>query len=43
LRLTNFKTSNGPDVHVILIAATDAQDDENFFLTQQLSESTSGC
>jgi Electron transfer DM13 len=30
LRITNFKTSNGPDVHVILIAATDAQDDENF-------------
>src|SRR5713226_6988305 len=24
LRLTNFKTSNGPDVHVILIAAKDA-------------------
>jgi Electron transfer DM13 len=30
LRLTNFKTSNGPDVHVILIAATDADDDTNF-------------
>jgi len=30
LRLTNFKTSNGPDVHVILIAATDANDDANF-------------
>ncbi len=30
LRLTNFKTSNGPDVHVILIAAKDADDDENF-------------
>jgi hypothetical protein len=30
LRLTHFKTSNGPNVHVILIAATDAQDDENF-------------
>jgi hypothetical protein len=30
LRLTSFKTSNGPNVHVILIAATDAQDDENF-------------
>jgi hypothetical protein len=30
LRITNFKTSNGPDVHVILIAATDAQDDESF-------------
>jgi hypothetical protein len=31
LRLTHFKTSNGPDVHVVLIAATDAQDDEKFF------------
>jgi len=30
LRLTNFKTSNGPDVHVILIAASDANDDANF-------------
>jgi lipopolysaccharide export LptBFGC system permease protein LptF len=30
LRLTNFKTSNGPDVHVILIAAKDANDDDNF-------------
>ncbi len=30
LRLTNFKTSNGPNVHVILIAATDAQDNDNF-------------
>jgi hypothetical protein len=30
LRLTNFKTSNGPDVHVILIAAMDADDDANF-------------
>ena len=30
LRLTNFKTSNGPDVHVILIAAKDAEDDTNF-------------
>lgn len=30
LRLTNFKTSNGPHVHVILIAAKDAQDNENF-------------
>ena len=27
LRLTNFKTSNGPDVHVYLIAAPDAKDD----------------
>lgn len=30
LRLTNFKTSNGPDVHVMLIAAKDADDDANF-------------
>jgi Electron transfer DM13 len=30
LRLTNFKTSNGPDVHVVLIAAEDADDDANF-------------
>lgn len=30
LRLTNFKTSNGPNLHVVLLAATDAQDDENF-------------
>jgi len=30
LRLTNFKTSNGPDVHVILVAARDAEDDANF-------------
>ena len=30
LRLTRFKTSNGPDVHVILIAVKDADDDANF-------------
>jgi hypothetical protein len=30
LRLTNFKTSNGPDVHVVLIAAKDAEDNANF-------------
>jgi hypothetical protein len=30
LRLTGFKTSNGPDVHVILVAAKDANDDANF-------------
>jgi hypothetical protein len=30
LRLTKFKTSNGPDVHVVLIAANDADDDANF-------------
>ena len=33
LRLTNFKTSNGPDVHVVLIAAKDAGDDANFLKT----------
>jgi len=27
LRLTNFMTSNGPDVHVYLVAASDAKDD----------------
>jgi len=30
LRLTHFKTSNGPDVHVVLIAQKDADDDANF-------------
>jgi hypothetical protein len=30
LRLTNFKTSNGPDVHVVLIALKDANDDAEF-------------
>jgi Electron transfer DM13 len=30
LRLTHFSTSNGPNVHVLLIAADDAKDDENF-------------
>jgi pentapeptide MXKDX repeat protein len=33
LRLTNFKTSNGPDVHVILVATKDAADDANFLKT----------
>ena len=28
LRLTNFTTSNGPDVHVYLVAATDAKDND---------------
>ena len=28
LRFTNFMTSNGPDVHVYLIAANDARDNE---------------
>ena len=28
LRFTNFETSNGPDVHVYLIAANDASDSE---------------
>jgi hypothetical protein len=32
LRLTNFKTSNGPDVHVLLIAAKDARDNDNFLM-----------
>jgi Electron transfer DM13 len=30
LRLTHFSTSNGPNLHVLLIAASDAKDDENF-------------
>src|SRR2546430_3479334 len=30
LRLTNFKTSNEPDVHVILVATMDAMDDATF-------------
>jgi len=30
LRLTKFRTSNGPDVHVILVATADAMDDANF-------------
>src|SRR5215467_118161 len=29
LRLTNFKTSNGPDVHVVLVAFKDGSDDAN--------------
>lgn len=29
LRLTNFKTSNGPDVHVVLVAFKDASDHAN--------------
>src|SRR6185369_9368487 len=28
LRLTNFATSNGPDVHVYLVAAQDAKDND---------------
>jgi hypothetical protein len=28
LRLTNFQTSNGPDVHVYLVAAQDAKDND---------------
>src|SRR5690349_2111368 len=31
LRLTHFKTSDGPNTHVLLIAASDAKDDENIF------------
>ena len=30
LRLTGFSTSNGPDVHVILVATKNAADDANF-------------
>jgi hypothetical protein len=30
LRFTHFKTSNGPNLHVLLIAATDAQDNDDF-------------
>jgi Electron transfer DM13 len=30
LRLTSFKTSNGPNLHVLLIAASDADDNEDF-------------
>jgi len=30
LRLTRLKTSNGADVHVILVATKDAKDDANF-------------
>jgi len=30
LRLTGFSTSNGPDVHVILVSTTNAADDANF-------------
>jgi hypothetical protein len=29
LRFTNFKTSNGPDVHVYMVAADDAKDNES--------------
>lgn len=29
LRLTNFSTSNGPDVHVYLVAANDAKDNDS--------------
>ncbi len=28
LRFTNFKTSNGPDVHIYMVAATDAKDND---------------
>jgi len=34
LRLTGFKTSNGPDVHVILVAVKDAADDANFLTSK---------
>jgi hypothetical protein len=29
LRFTNFKTSNGPDVHIYMVAAEDARDNES--------------
>ena len=29
LRLTNFETSNGPDLHLYLVAATDAKDNDS--------------
>ena len=28
LRFTNFRTSNGPDVHIYMVAATDAKDND---------------
>lgn len=31
LRLTSFKTSNGPDVHVVLVAIKDPSDNAKFF------------
>ena len=31
LRITRFKTSDGPNTHVLLIAADDAKDDQNIF------------
>jgi hypothetical protein len=33
LRFTNFKTSNGPDVHVYMVAAEDARDDASVLNT----------
>jgi hypothetical protein len=33
LRLTNFKTFNGPDVQMMMIAAQDADDNANFLKT----------
>src|ERR1700678_2007207 len=35
LRLTHFSTSNGPNLHILLLAAADAKDDENF-LTEKV-------
>ena len=34
LRLTNFETSNGPDVHVYLVAAQDAKDNDTVTKTE---------
>ena len=31
LRITHFKTSDGPNTHVLLIAVDDAKDDQNIF------------
>ena len=36
LRLTNFATSNGPDVHVYLVAAQDAKDNDSVKQTEVL-------
>ena len=33
LRFTNFKTSNGPDVHVYMVAAEDARDNASVLRT----------
>jgi electron transfer DM13 len=40
LRLTNFATSNGPDVHVYLVAAPDARDNETVTKTDSIDLGT---